>query len=328
MLALFHAILPVFLTIFAGMLLERLRVLPEDIDRVLGVLVVKVCLPCLLFHYFAGVTPEQLSRGRWWLCVLGCQAAVMLAVCLMDRLRGASAGEGMIAGLEASFSNVAFMGLPVVLSVLPDDPEAPVICGLLIISINTVAIPGQVFLDIWHRRRSGDEIGGGLAAHAWHVLRHYILGNFLLMATVIGLVVALLRVPVWAPLERTIEGIGLLSPMSMLLALGYGLRAKVTRAVRTGSSLVGRQLWLLSWKLVLGPGVMCAALVAAGCQGPWVAVPVIVAGTGTAVVTALFAELYQARPEETSLTVAVSNVVCLATLMGWLWMLRELGHLG
>lgn len=328
MLTLFSAIAPVFLTILAGIIVERLRILPRDTEQVLGILIIRFCLPCMLFHFFSQVTEEQLTKGWWWLCVLGYQAIIMVGVALAEKLRGARKGDAMISGLQASFSNVAFMGLPIILSVYPGNTEAAVVCGLLIISINTIAIPGQVMLEIWSKKERGDSLPEGFLGHAAYILRHYLLGNLLLVACVLGLVVALCGIPVWDPLARAIEGIGALSPITMLLALGLGLREKLQRALGAGSGMLLRQLWLLACKLVVGPALVGGFLVLAGCTGVWVAVPVIIAGTGTAVITALFAELYRTRPEEASLNVAVSNVVCLATIMGWLAVLQHFGYLG
>ena len=77
MYTLFAAIVPVFIIILIGMAVERTSLIPESAGQVLGIFVVNVAMPCLLFHAMSQVTVEQLAQGGWWLV----QVAAQLIVC-------------------------------------------------------------------------------------------------------------------------------------------------------------------------------------------------------------------------------------------------------
>ena len=72
MYTLFAAIVPVFIIILIGMAVERTSLIPESAGQVLGIFVVNVAMPCLLFHAMSQVTVEQLAQGGWWLRGLLC----------------------------------------------------------------------------------------------------------------------------------------------------------------------------------------------------------------------------------------------------------------
>ena len=63
MYTLFAAIVPVFIIILIGMAVERTSLIPESAGQVLGIFVVNVAMPCLLFHAMSQVTVEQLAQG-------------------------------------------------------------------------------------------------------------------------------------------------------------------------------------------------------------------------------------------------------------------------
>lgn len=322
------AIAPVFLTILAGMIVEKTDLLPRQLNQMLGLFVIDICMPCLIFHIFANITPDQLAHGKWWLCALGAQVGVALLCFVVEKARGSNTGEGTVSSLGGAFCNAAFIGFPIVLNILPGNGDATMICGLVLLATNVLVIPALVILDVESKRRTGrTEKQTSLPKAAWRVLRRFVLGNPMLMATLLGAIVALCRIPIWAPLDKTLADIGYIGPSCMLFSLGLGLRENLVRALRGGTCKVGHQLWLMLWKLVLLPLIAGLLLVACGYTGLWVAVPVIIFASGTATVTSVIAELYHARAEETSLTVVLSSTACLFTIAGWIWVLQQLGYL-
>lgn len=217
-----------------------------------------------------------------------------------------------------------------IISLFPDNQEALIVAGLGLISTNAVAILGQVILDAWHKKASSPSVsrsGSLLPLRILHGLRRYLLGNPVLMATVLGLLLSLSQTPLWKPLDKALSTLGYTAPACMLFSLGLGLRGHMLRALRGQKHLFGHSTLLVLCKLILLPALTWATLAFAGYGGLWLSVMVIMSATGTAVVTAVFAEIYQASPEESALCVTVSNLLSLFSLMGFAWLLQQSGQM-
>ena len=108
----FHAlfaVIPVFCVIAFCALLRARDVLPENAGPVLGVYVLKVALPLLILHLLAGARPEDLSRGGFWLGLIGSQLVVYVLGYMGDKLfsrRGI--GPAVISGFSCSACNAAW----------------------------------------------------------------------------------------------------------------------------------------------------------------------------------------------------------------------------
>lgn len=325
MYAIFTAIVPVFLIILAGMAVERLEFLPENTGQVIGVFVVNVCMPALLFHVMSAVTVEQLAQGWWWLGQIGVQAILMALAYGLDRLRGVPVGEAVISGLSVSFPNPAFVGLPVIMNLLPGNREALTVAGLCLISTNLNCIVGQVVLAAWRKGLHGDVHKVSLIRRLLRGFRQYILGNPILMSICIGLAVALLKIPVWAPLDKAVSSIGYIAPTCMLFSLGFGLRRNFIKALKGGRGIFVHSAILSLCKLCIMPALIWFALAASGYTGIWLATSVIIAATGTGVITSVFGEVYQASPAESALTVTVTNLLSFFSLIVSIWLLAQAG---
>jgi malonate transporter len=127
----FYAVLPVFLLIAVGAAVHMTDVLPENTGAAMGLYVLKLALPVLMLHILAGASRLDLAHGGFWLGVIGAQMLCYLLGYVVDRLfsrRGT--GPAIISGLACSASNTAFVGLPIVASLLPGNHEAMVVAGL------------------------------------------------------------------------------------------------------------------------------------------------------------------------------------------------------
>ena len=66
---------------------------------------------------------------------------------------------------------------------------------------------------------------------------------------------------------------------------------------------------------------------AEGVEGLWLAVSVIMAASGSALVVPVLADVHHAGPEEATLTALVSNGLSLFSLSFFIWVMRLLGHI-
>ena len=167
MYTLFAAVVPVFLIILLGLAVERTELIPESAGQVLGVFVVNVSLPCLIFHAMSRVTVEQLSQGSWWLVQVAAQLVFLGVFFAIDRLRGRSFGSSLLSGIAVSFPNVAFVGLPVIMSLMPGNSEALTVAGLCLVATNVNGVLAPVALGAWNRKRKGAPAVRSVSASVW-----------------------------------------------------------------------------------------------------------------------------------------------------------------
>lgn len=304
-------ILPVFLIIAFGVGLDMGRVLPRNTGPVIGAYVLYVALPVLMLHLLARAAPDDLMHGGFWTALIVSQLTVYGLGYLGD-LRLARRGHGPAAAtaLSCSCSNMAFLGLPVIASLMPGNDTALIAAGLAVITPNVVAVPCQVQLEILKAGRGGDNAGGFGARLARAVLL-----NPLMLGMCAGLILGGAGWGLWQPLDRAAALIGNTTGPCMLLALGLDLRTKYKVAVSGGRGLNLPRLGGVSLlKLAVQPLLAWWILDLMGVTGTWLAVGVIMSGTATALLSYVIAELYEAVPEEVALTAVVTNVLNLATI--------------
>lgn len=330
----FSALAPIFLVMLAGFVVERMGILPATTGSVLSVFSINISIPCLIFHIMAGTDLNQLSQGGWWTAMLSTQLGGLALFYWMERkFRRAPSGPAIISSLSICFCNAGFVGLSVIINLFPGNREAMAAAGLTVVASNAVAIVAQMVLMAWERKRRAEEgeapagedpepTGG---KRLWTLFRRFILGNPILMATALGLTVAVLQIPVWKPLDRACELLGFVSPSCMLFALGFCLRANLVEGRTAGGNSVGHQVWLCFMRMVGLPLITLAALVLMGSDPMWTSVAVIIMSTGTAILVAAFGQVYRAAAGQAALTVAITNSLSLFSLMGFIWLLGKLG---
>ncbi len=141
-------ILPVFLILGLGVVLDVLSILPKQTGSIIGGYVLYVALPILLIQILANSSLEDIMHGGFWAGMLLTQFCLYAAVyvgelCIGKRGHGPAAAIAM----ASSSCNVAFIGLPVVLSLMPGNHEAMVAAGLAVITPNVVSIPCQIEME-------------------------------------------------------------------------------------------------------------------------------------------------------------------------------------
>ena len=232
----FYAVLPVFLLIAVGAAVHMTDVLPENTGAAMGLYVLKLALPVLMLHILSGASRLDLAHGGFWLGVIGAQMLCYLLGYVVDRLfsrRGT--GPAIISGLACSASNTAFVGLPIVAGLLPGDHEAMVVAGLAALTPNVVVIMAQIRMDCL----AGSAAWGDGRGRIWKLLRLFLLGNPLLLATLVGLGLACSGLGLWQPLDHAAALIGSTAAPCMLLALGFDLRQKLVLALRRNEAGAG-----------------------------------------------------------------------------------------
>ena len=313
----FSAVVPVFLLIGLGVCLDLFRALPENANQTLSLYVLNVALPLLLFQIMATAPLESFAHPQFLIYGV-CYAA--------DRILARhDSAAATVTALGGCFCNAAFVGIPVITSALPGNAEALFVAGLFTITPNLLFVVGQVQLAAHDPSRSMPQ---GRKAVLLHVLRYSLLYNAVFWGMAGGVLVSALGLGLWDPLNRAAELVGHTAAPCMLVTLGLTLRERLAVVLRhAGGHALLRQTALQICKLVVQPLVCWGILAALGVEGLWLAVSVIMAASGSALVVPVLADVHHAGPEEATLTALVSNGLSLFSLSFFIWVMRLLGHI-
>ena len=310
----FSAVVPVFLLIGLGVCLDLFRALPENANQTLSLYVLNVALPLLLFQIMATAPLESFAHPQFWLGVIAAQFLIYGVCYAADRILARhDSAAATVTALGGCFCNAAFVGIPVITSALPGNAEALFVAGLFTITPNLLFVVGQVQLAAHDPSRSMPQ---GRKAVLLHVLRYSLLYNAVFWGMAGGVLVSALGLGLWDPLNRAAELVGHTAAPCMLVTLGLTLRERLAVVLRhAGGHALLRQTALQICKLVVQPLVCWGILAALGVEGLWLAVSVIMAASGSALVVPVLADVHHAGPEEATLTALVSNEPVLAEFL-------------
>jgi len=240
MLQIFQSLAPVVLTIALGAALMHWRFFNEAFRVGLERFAYWIGLPCLLVIELSGVRLDAAAQGSIKLTLL---LTLLCFVCMLIaamvgramRIQGGSLGTFVQASLR---SNIAFVGLPIVIYAAAANPNldkkavselAVLALGPIVLLFNVVCVLLLLIPQHSLDAKSLPKIFKPLAT------------NPLIIACVIGLLLAVFEVKLPFAIHRTIESLGKTAPPLSLVSLGASLvslpiRGELVRA--TASSVI------------------------------------------------------------------------------------------
>lgn len=304
-----YAILPIFIVIIIGGIAGRLQMFPSSTAMALNAFVIRIALPILLFSIIAAASPDELFQGSLLIGLLLGQLAAYGLGFAWDRLaRKGGNGPAAVTAMSCSSSMTAFVGLPVIVALLPGDRQAVTIAGILAITpIVTIAL-GQIQLE------AGKE-GGRKGMAALRTLLRTTARNPLVAGLALGCIFCLGGIGLWPPLGRALNLLGSTSSACVLFALGLDMYNRTsTGAHGPDRRILTRQAGVSFIKLVCHPLLTWAALAALNINPAHIAVCVIMSSTGSAIACYVVAEMYATAQEESAVTVIATNALSLFSL--------------
>lgn len=289
----------------AGALARRLRLLPEATPRWLNRAVLWVCLPAVVLKSVHAVplSTRLLAPvlGLWLVFALAAAAAVLFV------RRGGARGVAGALALCAGLANTSFVGLPLVGALGGDEALGPAVVVDQLGSFFALAV-GAVPLAAW--------LAGGKASVG------FVARRLLLFPPFVALVAALLLRPMPFPraVETALAALGvLLSPLA-LASVGWQLEPAALKGQGARVALG------LSYKLALAPLVMWGLL---GLTAPALGLPERVAVAQAAmapmVTGGVLAAEYELEPKLAAGLIAVGVPLSLVTVPAWWWLLGAVG---
>ncbi len=309
LLGLLNLLAPFFGLIGLGIVSARLARLPVAGLAWMQFFLVYLALPCLFFRLLADKPIAEVANGRFvFLTTLSTATAFALSFVAV-RLAAGRLPESVIGAVSGSYSNIGYMGPPLVTSFLGAAASAPV---ALIFVFDTLflftAVPALMALAGVERR--------SLAAAAGEVLRRVALHPFML-ATAAGLLASLAQ---WQPPEALEKVIGWLAGASAPCAL---FTLGVSVALAPVGRIAGPVSALVAIKLVVHPLLVWVLLSSLGDPDPvWVQAAVVMAALPPALNVFVLASQYRAGIERASACVLVGTLASMLTLTALLWLFK------
>jgi malonate transporter len=237
-----NSALPIFALILTGFICGYFSVFDRTATDNLNRFAVYLALPSLMFVAMSKITPDQVRQLGFVGAFCGGSSITFAVAFAISRARGRRVANASIEGLDAGYSNVGFMGIPMCLLVFgPESAPASIIatlftaCILFLFAVVVVEVDLQKGNSFWS---TGTKVGKAL------------LTSPLLIAPVAGLCVGLsgLRVP--APFESftTLLG-GAASPVALVC---IGLFLAQESVVSHDAASIAK---LVAMKLILQPAV-------------------------------------------------------------------------
>src|ERR1700756_4615616 len=191
--AVLNSALPVFALILTGFVCGFFGVFDKTATDNLNRFAIYLALPSLMFTAMSKITPDEVQQFGFAGAFCGGFAVTFAAAFAVSRARGRRVANASIEGLDAGYSNVGFMGIPMCLLVFgPESAPASIIatlftaCVLFLFAIVVIEIDLQKGDSFWS---TGARVARSLITSP------------LLVAPVAGLCIGLSGLKVPAPLE-------------------------------------------------------------------------------------------------------------------------------
>lgn len=307
--AVLNSALPIFALILTGFLCGRFNVFDRTATDNLNRFAVYLALPALIFTAMSRIGVEQVRQFGFIGAFCGGIAATFATGFAISRLRGRRVANASIEGLDAGYSNVGFMGIPMCLLVFgPDSAPASIIATLFTACVLFLFAIVVVEMDL----QKGATLGATIAKVARSLLT-----SPLFIAPVAGLAVGLSGFALPAPFMSFTTLLGGAASPAALVCIGLFLAQE--RVVTHDANSIAI---LVSLKLVMQPAVTALLAFHVFAMPPlWSHSAVILSALPIGSGPFTIAKLYGLEAGVTSGAILVSHIFAVLTvslLVAWL----------
>jgi malonate transporter len=237
--AVLGAAFPVFALILAGTIAGRYGLLDAAVTNALNRFVVSLALPALLFDVTAHAPLGQVLD---WGFVAAFGGGILGTLVLMiPSFRRQSLTSASLRGLNATYANVGFMGIPLCAMAFGPASLGPVVIAVIITaSVQFAGVIALIEID-----RHGGGGGGGVA----RIVVPRLMRNPLLIAPLLGLVIDGLGFAVPVPIGAFVKLLGQAASPCALVATGLFI------AAHRSDFRLGPVTLLVALKLIAQPAI-------------------------------------------------------------------------
>jgi predicted permease len=309
LIGLFNLLAPFFGLIGLGFLCGKLVKQPESGLAWMQFFVIYVALPCLFFRLIADKPLDQLTN---WSFIAATTLATFCAFVLSFAAgwrHTKDMPQSVMQGVAGSYSNVGYMGPPLVLAALGQAASAPVV---LIFVFDNLLLFSLVPLLMSVAGVEKLSLGATVRRIVWRILTHPF--N---IATMLGIAASYLHLTLPGPANQMVTWLSGAAAPCALFILG------VTVAMRPLMRIPGEVPVLVLTKLVLHPVFVWILLSAIGDFGAaWTYAALTMAALPPALNIFVIATQYNVGVERASACVLVGTVASMVTLTALLFVIR------
>lgn len=308
MLTILATLVPVFGIIFLGLLVQRLGFLPAGTAVCMNQFVYWIGLPALLFNQLARMEAGQVSGWLVSGILISIGISLLISYAFYSKGFRRHRQENAIMAMLSSFPNCAFMGLPIVILLLPDNHAAALTASLCAVLTFVVVLFTDSKLEIASGREKASR--GGVILYILRSLTH----NPLLIASALGACVSLFRLTLPMPIAAMASMLGATASPCALFCMGMILSAQMTSSRGFVPGWFSRQLPIHVLKLIVQPFILYGVLTLCGVQGVALGVSIIVVSMPTGIAAYIIAEKYQVATEDSSLGIVMNTALSIVTI--------------
>lgn len=311
MLATLVTILPVFLIIAAGYAIAKTGVLGDGAAQALNRFVIWLALPCLMFDIVATTDWATLWHPGFVAVSMTGGLIVFLLGLGIGRMRGLGLQDMVVDGLNTSYANTAYIGLPLMMLVLgPESRPFVVIAATL--TLMGLFMAAVLLMEL--ARGHGHGIGHAL----WSAVRG-VARNPILLGSILGLLWWMSGLQLPRPAETFVSMLGNAASPTALAAIGVFLAQRPLIEVAANRFV----LMLSVVKLVVHPAITAILAIYVFALPPQIALTAIaIAALPTGTGPFMIAEFYARDGKVTSGTILVTTLASVLTIAIILSILR------
>lgn len=305
-------ILPVFLIILAGYVSRKTRLLGESASSELNRFVVWLALPCLMFEVVATTDWQAVWHTGFVIVSLAGTFAVFACGLAIGKVRGLKLADMSVDGLNASYSNSAYIGFPLMYLTF-GAASRPFVVIAATLTLMVLFAASIILIEIaQHHGQRGHVI---VAKAGRSVLR-----NPIVMSPLAGLGWWLTGIPLPQPAQTFVSLLGGAASPAALVAIGLFLAARPLRQAATNSFV----LTLTAAKLVVHPALTALlAIYVLPLPREIAAMAIVMAALPTGTGPFMVAEFYARDGKVTSGAILMSTALSVVTITA---VLLWLGH--
>ncbi|MCB1489867.1 MAG: AEC family transporter [Bauldia sp.] len=311
-----NIVLPVFGLIAVGYCVAWSGLLTRPAGEALADFVFVIAIPLLIFRTIATADFSGAEPWRIWLPYFAVLAVVwVIGDLVIRRGFGRDARAGLVGGVSGSYSNVALVGIPLVMAAYGHDG---VVALALIIAVHmpVMMTASAMLIGRAERRDGAAEPHGGLASIARSVVRSLVT-NPIIIGLFAGALWRLFGLPYAGVPTILVDRLADVAATLALFALGMSLRKYgIRRNIPAGIALS-------ILKLVVMPGVVLLVTRHVVPMPPvWTKVAVIAAACPTGVNAYLIAARFRTGEALASNTILISTGFAVVTVTIWMSVLE------
>lgn len=320
MLTIISTLIPVFGIILLGIVVERMRFMPSGMAMCLNQFVYWIGLPSMLFNQLARMGAGQISQGFIWGILLSTAVCYVLSQGIASRGFRIRKRESTVFAMMSSFPNSAFMGLPIVVLLLPGHDVAALVASLCAVLYTAVLLVADGMLELEAHKDEG-------RARALRSLGRALAHNPLLVASALGAVVSLTGLPMPMPVMAMTAMLGATAAPCALFGMGMILGVQLTSSRGFVPGWFRQQLPVHVFKLLIMPVLTFVCLELFGASGDALGVGTLLAGMPTGVAAYVVAEKFRVSTDDASLGIVVNTGLSLVTIPLTILLLQLFGRI-